>query len=168
MTIIYHEVKYGPYITYFWIDLDIRARWATICWLFARVFLRIESEQNFVNFGSNITTSYLFAILNMTRRVILTILYLNILKQNFLTTLCRNRGILPRLLRKRYPPFSQKNPVFGNKIPRKENFDGKYYFWISKFVKKKSIWAIRTEFQRSTRFSFFKFHHDSWRSKIKP
>ena len=146
--------------------MDIRARWATICWLFARVFLRIESEQNFVNFGSNITTSYLFAILNMTRRVILTILYLNILKQNFLTTLCRNRGILPRLLRKRYPPFSQKNPVFGNKIPRKENFDGKYYFWISKFVKK-SIWAIRTEFQRSTRFSFFKFHHDSWCSKIK-
>ena len=56
----------------------------------------------------------------MTRRVILTILYLNILKQNFLTTLCRNRGILPRLLRKRYPPFSQKNPVFGNKIPRKK------------------------------------------------
>ena len=115
MTILYHEVIYGTCITYIWIDFDIRARWATICWLFARVFLRIESEQNFVNFGSNITTSYLFAILNMTRRVILTILYLNILKQNFLTTLCRNRGILPRLLQKRYPQFFQKNQFLGTK-----------------------------------------------------
>ena len=143
---------------YIWKDLDIRAQWVTFCWLTPLprgCFVNWEWT-NVVNFFSNITTSYLFAILNMTRRLILTILCLNILKQTFFTTSCRKWSILPRLLRKGITNF-QQNSNF-----RRLTFEGIsmenaiFGFQISKFIQK----SIRNELQRPTRFSFFKFHHD--------